>query len=161
MTFTGPLARPFEGLSLLLAASSSFQDAVRASDATEALQKIHYPYAIDEIIGTPDARPFAIITDDDSCSWNVDKNGIQRGSLLLTFEFLVESETVDNFVAFLNTVGAILEEMRALANTPTGGGGFYWNLRGYEKFTTPAICQREDFPNIIFYGATFVVFWES
>lgn len=113
------MAQTIDRLRRIVAASTTFQTWTGSADATEALDRVHYPCAIDN---GPDTYPRAIIADSEGSRrfrmiglqcW------IQEGSAYVTFEGLVpdtHSESMlDQAFSFWNTFGGILDDIRGLS----------------------------------------------
>lgn len=141
---TGPLGLPFPRLAELLAASATYQTAVGAANAAEALETIQYPYVDLENDGL--ALPSACITDEDGNAQEMNRLTEQSGTLGIEFWFPLPvglTDKRDIVIDFRNTLGAILEEMLANAKNPNGSGGFYFGMVSWSKHDrgTPRIVQ--------------------
>jgi len=162
------MSRPLAGLAELIAACPAFQTAVDAEDADEALTHIHYP-KVDLDQDTPPARPWAIITDDDMCQWEIDRYTKSAGSLIISFEFPsaadIDVDSADAMLTFTNSVGAIILEALALANTPgPGGTTHYWAAIKFTRLIAPALCDERkeaaaNEPGELFFETAFLVDW--
>lgn len=167
VTASGPLSLPLAGLAALIAACPAFQTAVDADDATEALTHIHFP-KVNHLQDTPPTRPWAIITDDDLCAWEIDHYKKCAGSLVLTFQFpsddQLDVDSAEALLTFTNSVGAIVLEALALANTPGPGGTHYWNAIKFTRLIAPALCDERkeseaNEPGELFFEVAFLVDW--
>lgn len=161
------MSLPLAGLAALIAACPAFQTAVDADDATEALASIHFP-KVNLLQDTPPERPWAIITDDDLCQWEIDHYTKCAGSLILSFEFPSDADldvdSADALLTFTNAVGNIVLEALARANTPALDGSHYWNAIKFTRLVAPALCdeRKEDLPNEpgeLFFECAFLVEW--
>ena len=135
------MSNPLAGLALLVAATASFQAAVEAEDADEALPFAFFPECIEDDPENPAPLTKAIITDSDVCEWAMSKTTGQRGSLLITLTRAVpddfDARSPDALLDFTNWAGAVCFEMLQLANTPIAGGGHYWNLIDLVRLVAP------------------------
>lgn len=176
----GALAKPFEGVAILIAACPSFQSAVDAADAAEALTRVFYPELTlrpeievddtdEEIEVATEAipvRPWCIITNDQQCEFQYDFNTKRaHGSLIVSFEFPIDPETPedspDALFEFVNLIGLILDEMGERAGTPNGPDAWYWNVTLATTITPPSRCSWKENPDPtdMFYGASFKIDW--
>ncbi len=176
ITATGPLGIPMDYCAQLVAASPTFRGVIDAAlnltpgttTASQAMAYIFYPY-VDQRPSSPAVRPWALICDDDLAEFAMDHHGAMGGSLVLTFQLLVNPSYIDAAFTILNawnadldfrnTVGAILTEMFQLANTPGPGGIHYWNLVKATKVTAPALCKEDD-NDVPFYDCAFLLEWD-
>lgn len=168
---TGPLSRPFAGLAKLLAASETFREIVKPSDATEdlteaeALAFIDYPKSLRDGESARPQIPLAVITQDDGDEWSMDNFGQTSGTLLLSLLIAIPDELVEDpknaLQTFNNQVGAILVEMLEKANTIDGEGIPYWNLVGVRQVLAPAECDDKLRPDGVppYFGATYEARW--
>lgn len=167
VTATGSMSRPLAGLSTLIAATATFKAKVEASSTAEALPFVHFPKV--KFKGNdPPTRPLAIVTDDDIAQWERSRNGGSAGSLVLTFEFPshpdYDPDSDDALLDFTNTVGAIIDEALALANTPMPSGEHYWNAIKFTRLIAPALCDERKHsapnePGSLYFEVAFLVDW--
>lgn len=167
VTASGPMSLPLAGLAALIAACPAFQTAVGAVSTAAALAKIYFP-KVNLLGNSPPTRPWAIITDDDLCQWEINRYTKSAGSLILTFEFVASNsydvDSSDALLTFTNTVGAIILEALAKSNTPAPDGSQYWNATKFTRLVAPAICdeRHESTPNEPgeeFFEVAFLVDW--
>lgn len=167
----GPLSWAYQGLAKLIAACPNFQTAIGASDAAEALARIHYPKVKltsqdgDDVIAE---RPWCLITMDQTCEWNYDF-ATQRanGDLIVSFELPIASDidedSDDALKAFANLIGLIFVDMGNLKSTPANDGSWYWNVTTSVTVQPPAVCTYSEDPNPdpdeLFYAASFKISW--
>lgn len=167
VTASGPMSLPLAGLAALIAACPAFRTAVGAANAAAALAHIFYP-KVDLQAAIPPTRPWAIITDDDICPWEIDHYTKSAGSLIISFEFPsannLDVDSSDALLTFTNSVGAIVLEALALANTPAPDGSQYWAAIKFTRLIAPSLCdeRRESAPNEpgeLFFECAFLVEW--
>lgn len=146
VTASGPLAIPFRGLAVLVAASATFRTVVDVDTAAEALDFIFYP-GLDRKANPNKKRPWALITPGQA--WSMDNRNVQSGQLELTFEFPTTYDDLgEGLLDFANKAGAIIAEMFALANTSGEGGTVhYWNMVSVSLSTPPKAWTEEDEPD--------------
>ncbi|QDT26801.1 hypothetical protein Enr10x_21110 [Gimesia panareensis] len=168
VTPTGPLSLPFEQAALILAACNTFQSVCGVASASLAREKIYYPYYD---LGEKDNAwpiPGIIINDDDMNQQFMNRNLDQGGSLLVTFCFPVnenyvsengEIEPENQILDFRNKLGAILNEMLALANTPNPDTNLcYLHVTRWEKWSTPVLLSSPHAAEEMMHAA-FVLEW--
>ncbi len=168
---TGPLSLPFAELAALTAASATFRSVTGAASEAAALDFIHHPfYDVEANGGWP--VPGIVIADHDALSQEKGQLGDQRGEILwqilLPSNPLYDDPTNDpplddpasNLRDFRNKVGAILNEMQALARGPktNPADGFFMNFQRWRKVGAPTRVGPPDFAEPFLYAA-FVVEW--
>lgn len=138
VTPTGPLSLPIAGVRDLLAASATWQTVCDVETAAAALERIH----IDEYDPeTENGFPHAVVLDHDSFTHTKRRITLGQGQLAIVFMLIPEGDNdVDKRMNFRNTVGAILTEMLALANTPNPDTSMpYWAMTTWQKQMAPQI----------------------
>lgn len=138
VTPTGPLSLPIAGVRELLAASATWQAVCNVDTAAEALERIH----IDEYDPeTEDGFPNAIVLDHDSFTHTKQRLRLGQGQLAIDFMLKTSGDNdVDKRMNYRNTIGAILTEMLAKANTTNPDTSMsYWAMRGWQKQMSPQI----------------------
>lgn len=158
---------PLEGLAVLLAACPRFQTVVGAEDAAEAYLKVHQG-KVDHLADPAPTRSFAIIADDDVCSFEIDNHFKSSGQLVLTFQFNsaadLDPDSADALRTFNNDVGAILREMLERSNTPGPGGIHYWHVTKFTRLVAPALVDEKEFedqnePGVLYFEVSFLADW--
>lgn len=161
VTPSAPISLNMAGLAALVAASATFRTVVGAASAAAALASIHYP-ELDLRGANPDTRPWALIRP--GPDYYRGRMMESRGSLLLSCEFPVDSDyqasEADAFLEFTNNLGQIIEDMLTLANT-SAGSTHYLNVVSIEYDAPPGRCDKDDFPEVDFYGCRLLVTWEA
>jgi len=120
VTPTGPEAAPLAGLETMISESATFQAWVGAASATLAKASIHW---VEEDEGNL-TRPYALIDFADSNVDTISGVGLNNtyttgGAFFVMFEWDVTAglDWRDAFITFLNTMGAIGNEMLAQSGT--------------------------------------------
>jgi len=155
---TGMLSLPLHYLRLTVAGSSNFQTWVGAANATEALARV-YPILTDTL-----TLPLAAVDFADNFRRSLFASDVrnwfkQEGDLAVLFRASIDSEhnEADAAYTFLNSVGAIISDMEALAGKPG-----YLDISG---ITVDAGPQRplEDEKKTIgdFYEIIFRIEWQG
>ena len=115
---SGMFSKPLHNLRLTVAGSSNFQTWVSAGNATAALARV-YP-----IFSTSYTLPMAAVDFAENFQRSMHAGGArnwftQEGDLALLFRGSVNAahDEADAAYTFLNTIGAVLSDMEALAGT--------------------------------------------
>jgi len=141
------ISLPLENLRTLVAASANFQAWVGAGDASEAKEHV-YRVAADSPFSSK--RPFALVRNADpgevehaSEAGGAAQYFVESGALELYFEDAVAEANQDSHadaeLAFLNTVGAIMGDMEALA-----GSGTYLTMTGWQILAGPTRSHPDE-----------------
>jgi hypothetical protein len=168
----GPISKAYEAGAAIVAACPTFQTAVGAANASEALASVHWPNVkrvkddesdVSEILKE---RPWCLITMDQTCEWRFDfATKRATGQLIFSFEFPIpdgtDKDSDEALKVFANVVGQILLEMAGLASTTDSGGNWYWNFVDAEQVQPPASCTYEENPadEDLFYAASYRIRW--
>ncbi len=144
VTASGPLSTPLAGVRTMVAASSNFQALVHVASAAEALSSVHI------VAFDPDTQdlPFAHVFYAEDFSFTAIAGGASHvfepnHAVIVAFEAEVPQEYRDDpddaMLAFLNTIGAILDDMMTLA-----GQGGYPAVRNIAQSEPPWCTAIED-----------------
>lgn len=156
VTATGPLSLPFAAARELMAATATWQDVCDANNAAEAAARIYLhdsdppdEEAIEGEDEDPDADelvPFVVLLDEDGLVHKRKRIGSAEGQLLASFMLAVDPamSRSDQMTTARNKVGAILEEMLALARSQISGSNYYWGMTGWDKVVTPQIVTDSE-----------------
>jgi len=145
VTPTGPLSLPIYNLQTLLANCSAWQMWLGVSTVAAARARTYMAY----VSASSLTRPFAVITQGDSWSYNMIAGGARNhfqegGSLVLMFEagvsvaYQAEAAVDDAALEFLNNVGGVIDDMSELA-----GSGGYLSIQRIMQRDPP----ERNFPN--------------
>jgi hypothetical protein len=163
----GPCSRPLAGLAMLLAACPTFQAKLDVMNADLALPLV-YLGKVDFSKAPIPTRPYAIVTDDDQCSWELDQFFKSAGQVILTFEFPshpdYDPDSGDALIDYTTAVGLILVEMFERTNTPAPDGTQYWHATKATRLVAPALCDERKFagdnePGELFFESSFLIDW--
>jgi hypothetical protein len=161
ITATGIETKPMRGLAVLVAACSQFQADCGADTAATALESVHWPEAEDE-----DAtRPRAVVRF--GSDLGTDRQGpgtwVENGSLVLSFEYPLVDATAsesDQLAIFANSIGTILDQMRALEGQgDAGDGNSYLHVVGINRIDGPGKCNPQQEGGAHFFGVSYNVRW--
>lgn len=162
---TGLFGMPIYALARLVAASATFQAWCGVSNEDDALNRVHAMEASDRPESF-DPMPRAVI------NHAIFKGAIkgaacqyEMGSLLLAFEATPSTEytkTDDQFMAFVNTVSSVLQEMRDKSGLNLAdGSGSYLNLRDIDLYEVPSPAIPDNEEGVEFFGVSFMVHWQG
>ena len=130
---TGATGQPFTKMAGLLSTCPTFQTAMGVATSDDAFDLIDYPYWRNDNSDTPsgqafDTQPVPGCTiarvDDLGMRWEIYKNGLFLGDLMVEFRMDIDPAHAGNnknrLIDFMNKVDAILDEAFARANVTDG-----------------------------------------
>lgn len=164
----GPCSLPLQGVAELIAACPTFQAKVGSGTQIGALASVQ----VGKVDFTnPPARLYhwAIVTDDDLCSWEIDRFYKSAGQVVVTFQFrsasTMDPDSPEALIDYTNAVGNILVEMFELSNTPyPDHSKQFWNAVKATRLIAPDLVdqrqsEQDNEPGELYFESAFIIDW--